>query len=253
MLQCVTLWIGERLGAVERACLRSVLRQGHRLGLYCYRPPMGIPAGVEVRDAAEILPERCVFRTRGGSVAAFSDWFRYELQRNGAGTWIDADMYLLRQIDDARPYLFGEEAPGVLNNAILRLPASSPMLQPLLSPFAGEKPYWLVPRRKATSRLRERLFGPPSIASMPWGTTGPAALTAIARDHGFAGEGQPKEVFYPMPWTRAAWILEPDTKLDDVTTKQTVGVHLWNEMIKRFKAKPAPPGSFLAQLQKEGA
>src|SRR5690349_7920416 len=36
---CVTLWIGESLGAVERACLRSVLRQGHSLALYCYDRP----------------------------------------------------------------------------------------------------------------------------------------------------------------------------------------------------------------------
>jgi len=253
MLQCVTLWIGERLGAVERACLRSVLRQDHRVALYCYRPPMGIPDGVEVRDAAEILPEREVFRTHGGSVAAFSDWFRYELQRVGAGTWVDTDMYLLRPIDEARPYLFGEEASGVLNNAVLRLPAGSPMLRPLLSPFAGERPYWLIPRRKVLSRVRESLLGPPSIASMPWGTTGPAALTAVARDQGFIDDAQPEDVFYPMPWTRADWIVDPETKLQSVTTERTVGVHLWNEMIKRFKSKPAQAGSFLAQLQREGA
>jgi hypothetical protein len=214
---------------------------------------MGIPAGVEVRDASDILSEREVFRTHRGSVAAFSDWFRYELQRAGAGTWVDTDMYLLRRIDELQPYLFGEEASGVLNNAVLRLPASSPMLEPLLSPFAGEKPYWLVPRRKAISRVRERILGAPSIRSMPWGTTGPAALTAIARDHGFIADAQPQDVFYPMPWTRADWILDPKTKLQDVASDRTVGVHLWNEMIKRFKSKPAPPGSFLAQLQREGA
>ena len=252
MLQCVTLWIGERLGAVERACLRSVLRQDHRLALYCYRPPMGIPDGVEVRDASDILPEREVFRTHGGSVAAFSDWFRYELQRAGAGTWVDTDMYLLRPLDEARPHLFGEEASGVLNNAVLRLPARSPVLKPLLAPFAGEKPYWLVPQRKLIPRIRSRLGGP-AIASMPWGTTGPAALTAIARDHGVAGEAQPQDVFYPMPWTRANWILDPKIRLQDVTTDRTVGVHLWNEMIKRFKSRPAQPASFLAQLQREGA
>ena len=253
MLQCVTLWIGERLGAVERACMRSVLRQDHRVALYCYRPPMGIPDGVEVRDASDVLPEAKVFRTHRGSVAAFSDWFRYELQRAGAGTWVDTDMYLLRPIDETRPYLFGEEASGVLNNAVLRLPTGSPMLAPLLSPFAGEKPYWLVPRRKAIAEVRERLLGPPSISSMPWGTTGPAALTAVARDQGLIAEAQPQEVFYPMPWTRADWILDPETKLQDVATDGTVGVHLWNEMIKRYKSKPARPGSFLAQLQREGA
>ena len=88
---------------------------------------------------------------------------------------------------------------------------------------------------------------------MPWGTTGPAALTAIARDHGLIAEAQPQHVFYPIPWTRADWIRDPGMNLDDVATDATVGVHLWNEMIKRFKSKPGRPGSFLAQLQREGA
>ena len=79
---CVTLWIGERMGAVERACLRSVMRQGHGVALYCYRTPHGVPAGVELRNAGEIVPESRVFTGRNGSFAAFSDWFRYELLKD---------------------------------------------------------------------------------------------------------------------------------------------------------------------------
>src|SRR4029079_12546124 len=89
MLQCVTLWVGEGFGAVERACLRSVVRQGHRLTLYCYREPIGIPDGVELQDASQVLPATAVMRHRRGSVAPFSDWFRYELLKRGLGTWID--------------------------------------------------------------------------------------------------------------------------------------------------------------------
>ena len=92
MLHCVTLWIGEGFGAVERACLRSVLRQGHRLTLYCYSEPIGIPDDVELQDASAVLPESSIVRHRGGSVAPFSDWFRYELLKRGLGTWIDTDM-----------------------------------------------------------------------------------------------------------------------------------------------------------------
>src|SRR5687768_2878830 len=87
LTQCVTLWIGPSLGAVERACLKSVLRQGHRLALYCYREPIGVPDGVELRDAAEILPEHRIIRHKTGSVALFANWFRYELQRRSLGTW----------------------------------------------------------------------------------------------------------------------------------------------------------------------
>src|SRR6476659_583016 len=91
MLRCVTLWIGDSLGPIERACLRSVLGHGHALTLYCYKEPIGIPAGVDLADASAILPESAVLRDSTGSVALFSDWFRYELLQRGLGTWVDTD------------------------------------------------------------------------------------------------------------------------------------------------------------------
>src|SRR5690349_24548441 len=127
------------MGAVERACLRSVMRQGHGVALYCYRAPDGVPAEIELRDAVEILAESEVFTGRNGSFAAFSDWFRYELLKRGLGTWVDTDMYLLHPLEMRTPYLFGEESPGLTNNPVLRLPAHSPMLPALLAPSASDR------------------------------------------------------------------------------------------------------------------
>lgn len=252
-LQCVTMWIGESLGSVERACLRSVLRQGHRMALYCYREPAGVPDGVEVRNAADILPEHKVFRHRSGSVGPFSDWFRYELQRRAAGTWLDTDVYLIAPLDKSRPYLFGEQQPGVLNNAVLRLPPDSLMLPELLRPFSGKTPPWLVPRAAyLRSRAREVITGRASVAQMPWGTTGPQALTAVARSLGLAMEALPSPVLYPVPWQRAQWILDPQLALEGLVCETTVAVHLWNECIRDFKDRPAPEGSFLDRLHEEG-
>jgi Alpha 1,4-glycosyltransferase conserved region len=253
MLHCVTLWIGEGFGAVERACLRSVLRQGHRLTLYCYREPIGIPDGVELQDASAILPETSIVRHRGGSVAPFSDWFRYELLKRGLGTWIDTDMYLLRPLDEEAEHLFGEERPGVINNAVLRLPPDSPTLDELLEPFRGTTPAWLSARHRAGSHLRKLLNGRVEVGAMPWGTTGPAALTAVAAKFGISSCALPAPVFYPVPWEQAAWILDPRLRLDEVVADETVGIHLWNECIKGFKSGPAPSGSLLEQLQQEGA
>jgi hypothetical protein len=249
---CVTLWIGDSLGPVERACLRSVLRQGHRLALYCYGNVAGVPEGVEIRDAAAILPEQSVFRNRDGSVAFFSDWFRYELMARGLGTWVDTDVYLIAPLDLDRPYLFGEQEPGTINNAILRLPADSPALRDLLQPFAGKTPDWLPFRPYIASRLREWLTGKAEVARMPWGTTGPAALTAVARAHDLCRYALPREVFYPVPWHKAAWIANPAISDKDMVTKETVAIHLWNECIKDFKSDQAQVGSFLSRLQREG-
>lgn len=254
MTDCVTLWVGDRLGAVERACLRSALGQGHRVALYAYRAPDGVPAGVELRDAAEILPRSLVFRHRRGSIAPFSDWFRYELQRRGLGTWIDTDMYLLAPLDDRRPNLFGEQEPGLINNAILRLAPDSPMLPLLLGPFEqGTVPAWLRPRDYWLARGRRLVSGRADFSAMPWGATGPGALTAVAERLGLSNEALPADIFYPVRWRQAGWILDPTVDLADMISDRTVAVHLWNDCIREFKDEPAPAGSFLDRLQREGA
>lgn len=253
MTQCLTLWIGDRLGLVERACFRSVLSHGHQLALYCYHPPKGVPEGVELRDAAVILGADRVFRHRRGSIAPFADWFRYELQRRGLGTWVDADIYLLAPLDGERQYLFGEQQPGLINNAILRLPTDSPMITALLRPFErGIAPYWLPPTAYLRAWVRQVVAGRADFARMPWGATGPDALTAVAKRFDLSSEALPAEVFYPVPWQCARWIVDAGIQLTDVISDDTVAIHLWNDCIQTFKDQPAPNGSFLARLQLEG-
>jgi hypothetical protein len=251
---CVSLWIGESLGPVERACLRSVLRHGHHLTLYCYGSVSGVPEGVVVRDAGEIIPEAEIFRHDAGSVGPFSDWFRYELQARGIGTWIDTDVYLLRPFDEESAYLFGEQVPGLLNNAVLRLREDSPVLPELLHPFRERvTPAWLPVPIRFTAKLRELTRGKADFGRLPWGSTGPQALTALARKYSLMSEALPAHAFYPVPWQKARWILDRGVALQDVVSDGTVAVHLWNECIRTFKDKPAPEGSFLHRLQREAA
>ena len=239
---CVTLWIGDALCPVERACLRSVMHQGHSLALYAYRQPSGVPDGIEIRDASDVLPESAIVRHRSGSVALFSDWFRYELMGRGLGTWIDTDLYLVASLDMDRAYLFGKQVVSPvrpwrwrvresINGSVLRLPPDSPMLPPLIAQFTGQ------------SDLSQRR----------WGSAGPFALTDVAERCGFSSEALPSDVFNPVPWYRARWILDPARALSDLVTERTVGIHLWNECIRAFKNDPAPVGSFLDRLQREGA
>ena len=246
------MWIGDRLGPVERACLRSIARH-HRVTLYSYGRARGVPGEVEWRDANQIIPASEIFFQRNGSVAAFSDWFRYELLRRDAGTWVDTDVYLLRPLDMEASYLFGEEEAGVINNAVLRLPAESPLLSVLLGVFEKRTtPKWLPWRPYLRSRVHELVTGRVDLTRLPWGATGPMALTSVAKELGLASQAQPADVFYPVPWSKADWILDPHVSLADITSKRTVAVHLWNYCIHMFKDKPAPSGSFLERLQAEG-
>jgi hypothetical protein len=249
------LWIGPRLGRVERACLRSVIRQGHTLDLYCYAPVEGVPEGVTVRDAAEILPESAVVRHAAtGSVALFSNRFRYELQRRGLGTWLDSDVYLLRPLDGSSPYLLGRQDRDLINTAVLRVPPDSPLLSQLLDLFEERRvPDWLSRREKWKARWRRLVTGRTGLSEMPWGSLGPNAMSVLVKRFGLAHHAQPADVFYPVHWRDADWIRRPDAELRAIMTGRTAAIHLWNERIKHFKEEPAPEGSFLARLHAEGA
>jgi hypothetical protein len=224
------------------------------VALYCYRPLDGVPAGVEVRDAASVIGEDKVLRYRSGSVALFANWFRLELQRRALGTWVDTDQYLIAPIPSAAPYLFAWQEEGVINNSLLRLPADCPMLAELLAIFdQREIPFWLSPPQRMAARVRLWSTGRTGLAYMPWGTTGLHALTAIARKHGLTGEALVSSAFYPVHFQDAAWLRDPSRPLASIVAPDTIGVHLWNEKIKAWKEEPAPPGSFLARLHEEGA
>jgi hypothetical protein len=251
---CLTLWIGPKLGRVERACLRSLLRQGHRVALYRYHPVEGVPHGIEQRDAAEILAVDRIIRHRTGSVALFANWFRYELMRRAQGIWVDADQYLLAPIVAPGPHLFGWQEPGLIANGVLRIPRESPLLPALLEPFEQRRiPFWLSRRARAAARWRLWRTGRTGLAAMPWGSLGPHALTALAKRHGLAGEAVAQSAFYPVHFSDAGWVRDPSRALAEMVAPDSVGLHLWNERIKRWKDDPAPRGSFLARLHEEGA
>lgn len=254
LAHCNLLWIGPSLGRVERACLRSILRQGHPVTLYCYESPEGVPEGVTLSDAAAILPNDRIVRHQGGSVALFANWFRYELQRRDEGIWLDADMYLLAPLPGDRSNLFAWQETGIIGSAVLRLPPASPLLPPLLALFEQQViPAWLRPDERLAAWLRRALTGRTGLSKMPWGSAGPNAFTALALRHGLADEALGAELFYPVHYRDARWLLDPARPLESMTAPGTIAIHLWNELIKHFKDAPAPPGSFLDRLHREGA
>lgn len=213
-----------------------------------------MPEGVELADAAAVLPESEVVRYPNGSYALFANRFRYALQAKGLGTWVDCDAYLLRPLDGDRPYLVGEDEPGTFSNGILRLPADSPLIEPLLALFGDrEVPFWLPWRARIAARWRLFRSGRAGVEAMPWGMTGPAALTALIRRLKLDVDPVPPEVLYPVRWQEAAWVFDPQATLAGRISSATQSIHLWNERIRDQKERPAPPGSFMARLQAEGA
>src|SRR5690606_29530976 len=97
--------------------------------LHCYEKPEDAPKGVEIADAALVLPaDRLVRHRKSGSLALSSDLFRMELQAIGGGIYVDADCYCVRPLEDDE-YIFGWESSRYIASGVLRLPAESAILE----------------------------------------------------------------------------------------------------------------------------
>ena len=130
-----SLWIGERLGYVQGGLtMVSAMSVGHPFTLYSYTPEKlrGVPNGVEVRDANEVVPYETLARYFDGGWATLgTDFFRYAMQAKGLGYWVDLDLYFLRPVDFHDEYVFGWEHETSINGTVLRLPSDSGMVREL--------------------------------------------------------------------------------------------------------------------------
>lgn len=235
MTDFATFWRGP-LPALVRACLSSFPAQGARLALYAYEP-LDLPAGVDRRDAREIVADPATaerYRVGGrASAATFADRFRYEMLNKADVCWVDADMVLLRPVDPSAPMIWGRqpEAKGkaLINNAVLRLPPGHPVLADML----------------ARARAAEG-------AEIGWGAIGPYLLTEIAEGQGVDATASPPSRFFPIAPDDFWRLFDPASR--DAVAEAAAGadmLHLWSELLRRmdwdFDAAP-PPGSYLAKV-----
>lgn len=239
--------MGGELSYLEKLCLASMVSVGHKTILYCYDDALDVPTGVEIRDAAEIMPRKQFSRYANGSYALGSDLFRYALFARFPCVWVDTDMLLLHPITQQENYIFGWEDAKYINTAVLSIPPGSPMLHEILE-LISESPFfapWWDEKQIAHQEEAVRRGAPIGLADLPWATTGPKLVTYLASKHDVASSALPPEIFYPVHWRDYRLPFEPG---DQVTTKLgglNIGVHLWNHMLGSLKKNPAAD-SFIA-------
>jgi Glycosyltransferase sugar-binding region containing DXD motif len=222
------LWVEGPLSAMELLSLRSFLAHGHPYHLYSYDEVPNLPAGVELRSAAEVLPASAVFRysaAAGGSFAAFSNLFRYRLLHQRGGWWADTDVVCLRPFDLAAGRVFaserGKDGSVVCTNCVIKVPAGD----------------------ETCGDCYERAYRDRKRASV-WGSTGPALLGRVVGERALGSCMRPPDTFCPVDWWRAA-----DLHGAVELPAAAYAVHLWHEMWRwhGWRKDPCYPAHALYQ------
>lgn len=249
------LWIGGQLGQISRACLTSFVMRGHQVNLYTYDDLPDIPNSVNVCDGNDIIHHSKIFKhKKKQSYAPFSDIFSYELlKQTDNAIYVDCDVYCLKPITiPSHGYLFGYEDTDSLNVAILALPKNSELLQALCNIKKNPDfiPEWYPPFRKFRLHIKRLFHQSKDISEMPWGITGPSALTFYAKHYDKAHHAQPIDVLYPIQYSTVNRLLEQNLYIEDITTKNSLCVHLYNEVLRSIDLTKISPNCILSQMLK---
>jgi hypothetical protein len=228
-------WHGAALTRIERLSMASFLAHHHRLRLHVYEEPHGVPAGVELADARDTLPENNLFRHRkSGSYAIFADWFRYRLLQLRGGIWADTDMVCLRPLNFAVDELYAWQDESAINMALLGLPAGHPLATWMVR--CCEQPNRIKPYddwRMRWRKIRRGWLGRNSRRDVRWGESGPAGFTAAARHLGYVDRALPSWHFYPVHFSNWKSVFDGTLSAGDPLLARSSALHLWNEMTRR--------------------
>ena len=228
-------WHGPELSCYEHACIASFLIAGFHVKVWSYQP-VRTPQGAQACDAAAILPATDLTRYtqagHQGNIAAFTDFFRYELLRQQRGWWFDTDVVCLKPQADfrrfAQPIVAGYESTNAINGAVLRL--NDPSLA-------------------ADLKQRADSVAAAGGNSFAWGAVGPALVKQLVSERGLTAHVVAPEVFYPLHWRDGLLALDPERAAEvRERCRPAHTYHFWNEVVRRFaipKNMLPPEGSFL--------
>lgn len=212
-----TLWIGSNLSNLESLSLRSHLKVGHKVVLWTFGQVQGVPEGVVVQDAREILSEKDVFAYQSGegagSYSACSNLFRYKMLLEIGGWWVDTDVVALKAFDFDEPYVFASEQNrnGSCNptTCVMKVPAGSDVMR-----YCWDK-----------AKTIER-------KTVQWGTIGPKLLTKAVFSLNLEEYARSPATFCPVEW----FIAEKDPVVPSPPDiSRSYAVHLWHEMWRRAR------------------
>ncbi len=247
-----SFWHGSDLSFFEQVVVQSYLDHGHRFQLYVLGPIGGIPAGAEVCDARDILPDlpfplEPPDRHR---VAVFSDIFRLHLMAKQDCIWVDMDAYCVRPFDLGPGPIFACNPEGRALTGVMRLPQESPCLRGMLDFVMAENPIqpWRGRRFRASRAAEVANGGRWGIEDLSWGCSGPKAFTHFLKESGEYAAAMATPVFYPLLRDQVLKIFDRKGPWDEIEQPETRSVHLFGfakRLILSDLGGLPPKGSYL--------
>lgn len=254
-MRIVSLWHSGPVRKLDLVCIASWVRLGFEVEIYSFAGITGLPRGVTVRDAGEVLashwmerinPTHHPERTDRQRIMNYSDLFRVALMQQGRGLWLDTDVFLFRrfEVDHARPYFAWEDGHRI-GSPVFYVPQGSPMLVDYERVYDSPDlmPHWLGFRRRVLKPLLWRMQGRPwTPADLGLTIYGNDAFTRLARKHGLARFALPRRSFYVWNGAETLRFFDPahgGALWDDPTV---IGVHVHRK--PQPNSRPAPGSMF---------
>ena len=206
---------------MEQCSAISFMRHGHPYHLYVYDHVDGIPDGVVIKDANEILNRDRIFKYSGiDSYAGFANVFRYKLLFERGHYWADTDMICLRPVRIDGEHVFARQRLPLLrlrrpclNGCMMRAPEGSPVMKACYEASIAKDP-----------------------KALQWGEIGPRLLTAVVSRQGYDRFCAAPSAFCPIDFWKWRDIICPHAWVrarNRFRMRNSFAVHLWNEMWRR--------------------
>ena len=227
-----SLWVGNPLSKLEQLCIQSFIDHGHEFHLYVYADVQNIPAGTVIKDANEILSADKIFHYSNGSLAGFSDWFRYEMLRKVGGFWVDMDVVCIKPFEFGDKLVVGRGTWHTADTAViggqhevLNAVCNSCRDFPKSQPWDDEK----TRRYKLKLRLLRRGRDKSKFGAVG----GPMVLTNALKYFDLFDLCKPHTYFYPIHFLNWDSVFDETYAGGYVFNEHTHALHLWNEMLRK--------------------
>jgi hypothetical protein len=210
-------WIGEELSNLEILSIKSHLKVGHNVYLWCYETPKNTPKEVVIKNAGEILQKKDIFsyqRGEGrGSFSACSNLFRYKLIYEYGGWWSDTDVVALKKFNFDKPYVFASER----NRNFFCFPTTCV--------FKCERKSKIM---KDCLEIAEKI----DKETLEWSTIGPKLLSKSVFNNWLEDYVLSPDVFCPINW----FDVENNPLIENAPNfENSYAIHMWHEMWRRNK------------------